>query len=189
MYPVCTRLRHNVRCCCRALHPTARSRTRASGANWTPMHEMVARAARFSRVAFAFCLAGCLPIPHRETETPRIVGRLVVNGAPTANIPVILRVTRGDSLCMIVDRRGVTGERGRFEFAPRRSWSLWVFLVLAHRSYDWQVCLGQRSLPAYQATLYTIGDAPTDSLECELTTPGPSASCRGQYGSRNGRRP
>ena len=151
---------------------------------------MFRRKALSLAAALPFCLASCLPIPHRENDTPQIIGRLVVDGVPRSGMPVTLSVVRGDSLCSLVHGRTITGPGGRFAFAPKRSWSLWVFLVLAHKSYDWQVCLGPQQAAAYRASVYTPGDAPTDSLECEITTNQPSAAaCRGQYGSRRGVRP
>jgi hypothetical protein len=140
--------------------------------------------ARLLALALAVLLAACLPVPHRENETPHVVGRLVRDRSPASGIPVALSVTPGDSLCVASIGEARTQRDGRFDFPARRTWEWWLYLILAHRSYHWQLCVGPAGarLPAYQATIYTPADAPTDSVRCELSSNAPSATCRGRFG-------
>ena len=141
-------------------------------------------AKRYAAPVLAVFIASCLPLPHREHETSHIIGQARSGSRPAGDLPLVLSVTRADTTCSVAFAETATDSTGRFEFLPKRGWTYIVPLVLLHRSFDWSVCIqeGPRRVAIYRGGAYTIGDAPSDSLRCEIADSRQSGRCTGLHG-------
>jgi hypothetical protein len=132
---------------------------------------------RLLTVTAAVVLHGCLPIPHRETETVEVVGSLARAGVPLVGQLVSVEQPAYVGPGQLAPCSGVapviTDAQGVFR-APRRTrWRAWVALL--GESAEWRIptrlCL--RDGGAWRSLHHTRvngWDAPL-RLRCDLATP------------------
>jgi hypothetical protein len=143
-------------------------------------------------VSLLLPLASCLPVPHREADGPDLeltlhdeAGLPVVNRsfdyvihAPWAQVDPVEECRGGI--------RGRTDEEGAITFRAPRHWSFIVFLMPAHRAYQWTVCSepdGEGDpTPVYRGTAYRNSAPSSEDLFCRAEDIGPP-TCRGPFGA------
>jgi hypothetical protein len=145
-------------------------------------------------VLTVFAASSCVPFPHHERQTPVVQGKVVDSGMPLAGSAVRVGSIRSDAARSCAGDASVetrTDAEGRFRVGAieRRIWL--VFLGgIAHKFYEWEVCIRQADVwvQAFRNKTYTtVGvagagpygnfyllceDSPLDSqVTCKTTSP------------------
>jgi hypothetical protein len=132
------------------------------------------RALAAAAVALASAAAACLPIPHWETASPRLVGRLTrEDGTPVAGARVAATGDGTDTRCARARRQAVTDADGRFELPRTRSFHP-VVVMFGDWTHGYHVCGGEG--PALEEAYRYFGLAPPprqDTLACVRKREGP----------------
>jgi len=134
---------------------------------------------RRSLTVFLLCLSsvGCIPLPHLASSTPLIEGWLVRDGGAAPDLPV--RAVKGPATG--TDAAPCTGrfietasdQDGRFVLAPIRRRDFFVFVVPAHSSFEWHLCIrdGDAWKVVNESRDYTLTDSGPwwiSEIRCEL---------------------
>ena len=128
------------------------------------------RVVRAGALAAMIATLGCIPWPHHEPDAPEIVGVVTRDGAPLADLPVVLATDPGRPDCSGPRARTRTDAHGQFRFErpERMHW----FIVMGDRISGWTVCFqhGDALEPAWQGGAF-FGGPPLQRLACEAFPP------------------
>lgn len=136
------------------------------------------RALAAAAVALASAAAACLPIPHWETASPRLVGRLTrEDGTPVAGARVAATGDGTDTRCARA-RQAVTDADGRFELPRTRSFQP-VVIMFGDWSRSYHVCAGDETGMEEAYRYFQFGAPPRqDTLACVRKREGrPPVTC------------
>lgn len=156
----------------------------------TPNWRVAARALlRAGVVAAPAMLAGCLPIPHRETETFAVTGQLLAAGRPVANRRVSVEqpeyVGPGQPAACSGAASVVTNQDGIFTTPRRRRWRLCASLI--GESPEWHMPIrlcaqGPDSVWRPLHLLHRNGRDPDLRLICDIARPVQRDTLTGEVG-------
>ncbi|HSU16117.1 carboxypeptidase-like regulatory domain-containing protein [Longimicrobium sp.] len=103
---------------------------------------MTRRALAAAAVALASSAAACLPIPHWETGSPRLVGRVTrEDGTPVAGARIAVTHHAEDATCARPTGAATTDAGGRFELPRGRRFEP-VVLFFGDWTHGYRVCAG-----------------------------------------------
>ncbi|MBI5208824.1 MAG: hypothetical protein HY927_02480 [Elusimicrobia bacterium] len=116
-------------------------------------------------------LCGCVPWPHFERVTPSLIGTVLRDGAPAAEVRVFLHprcsANRTTPPCQGYREESRTDEHGRFSFRAERKFR--PFVTLGDPIYCWAVCVEHDGAPVTGLRAVDLGHQPDeDQLRCEL---------------------
>lgn len=108
--------------------------------------------------------SACVPIPHRERQTPVVLGSLTTSGVPVAGVTVRVATIDEDPAPACSGKHvldGTTDAEGRFQFQPiqQLTWSVFIGGI-AHRFYEFEVCVRQDDgwIRLVRDKVYAAGD-------------------------------
>ena len=90
--------------------------------------------------------SACVPFPHRERQTPFVQGTLSIKATPVSGVRVrVVAMEEGSTMPCSGAKYGETTSNaaGRFQFDPIMARRFTTALVMAHRFYEWEVCVNQ----------------------------------------------
>lgn len=125
-------------------------------------------------------LSACIPLPHKANLTPVVTGEIRAGGSPAAGVPVRAVAQPGDGPCEGKHAEAVTDGRGAFVLRPVRELQLFRTLVMAHRFFEWNLCVRQEGTwrVVNSSRDYTLADSGAfwiSRIACDL---GGDPACR-----------
>lgn len=131
------------------------------------------RIQRILLAAASLAVSNCVPFPHRQQESPEIVGRLVEDDRPLAKAKVRLVVNPASTVagCPSEATSTTTDDDGRFSFAGTNYFS--AFIVMGDRYDTWRICFDKPSgeTATFQHGGYW-GGPPTVDVHCNVKSDG-----------------
>ena len=93
-------------------------------------------------VAFASILYGCIPVPYKELDAPRIRGVLQRGDIPLVRTNVYLSAAQGRKDCDNYNIVTKTNDSGEFEIGPVKESHFVIWLVAIGDPYaSWDLCV------------------------------------------------